>query len=139
MQSASASYPMQLVQRTRAALPGGVVWTSILVFLLTLAMANSIVTAQWVIGVGIEVVPLVAIGSAILMGLLAVTPIPWAVCLAIGMMLGPFVAGFAAWPSLHAEHATDPTSLQLLSLWWARLADGSAQAVQAGDVTLATK
>src|SRR5229473_5347148 len=126
MQSASASYPMQLVERTRAALPGGVVWTSILVFLLTLAMAKSIVTAQWVIGVGIEVVPLVAIGGAILMGLLALTPIPWAACLAMGMVLGPVVAGFAAWPSLHAEHATDPTSLRLLSLWWARLVDGSA-------------
>ena len=126
MQSASASYPMQLVQRTQAALPGGVVWTSILVFLLTLALAKSIVTAQWVIGVGIEVVPLVAIGGAILLGLLALTPIPWAACLAMGMVLGPVVAGFAAWPSLHAEHATDPTSLRLLSLWWARLVDGSA-------------
>src|SRR5216683_471449 len=126
MQSASASYPMQLVQRTRAALPGGILCTSILVFLLTLAMAKSIVTAQWVVGVGIEAVPLVAIGGAILMGLLALAPIPWAASLAIGMVLGPVVAGFAAWPSLHAEHATDPTSLRLLSLWWARLVDGSA-------------
>ncbi len=126
MQSGSASYPIQLVQRTRAALPGGILWTSILVFLLTLAMAKSIVTAQWVVGVGIEVVPLVAIGGAILMGLLALTPINWAACLAIGMVLGPVVAAFAAWPSLHAEHATDPTSLRLLSLWWARLLDGSA-------------
>src|SRR5713101_7435496 len=126
MQSGSASYPIQLVQRTRAALPGGILWTSILVFLLTLAMAKSIVTAQWVVGVGIEVVPLVAIGGAILMGLLALTPINWAACLAIGMVLGPVVAAFAAWPSVHAEHATDPTSLRLLSLWWARLLDGSA-------------
>src|SRR5260370_8713666 len=121
MQSGSASYPIQLVQRTRAALPGGILWTSILVFLLTLAMAKSIVTAQWVVGVGIEVVPLVAIGGAILMGLLALTPINWAACLAIGMVLGPAVAAFAAWPSLHAEHATDPATLRLLSLWWAPL------------------
>src|SRR5260370_18770855 len=126
MQSGSASYPIQLVQRTRAALPGGILWTSILVFLLTLAMAKSIVTAEWVVGVGIEVVALVAIGGAILTGLLALTPISWAACLAIGMVLGPVVAAFAAWPSLHAEHATDPASLRLLSLWWARLVDGSA-------------
>src|SRR5216683_6359565 len=126
MQSESASYPMQLVQRTRAALPGGILWTSILVFLLTLAMAKSIVTAQWVVGVGIEAVPLVAIGGAILMGLLALTPIPWAACLAIGMVLGPVVAGFSAWPALRAEHPTDPTSFGLLSLWWGRLLDGSA-------------
>src|SRR5229473_3478016 len=56
----------------------------------------------------------------------ALGPRPWAASLAIGMVLGPVVAGFAAWPSLHAEHATDPTSLRLLSLWWARLVDGSA-------------
>src|SRR5260370_5524232 len=126
MQSGSASYPIQLVQRTRAALPGGILWTSILVFLLTLAVAKSIGTARWFVGVGIEVVPLVAFGGAILMGLLALTPINWAACLAIGMVLGPAVAAFAAWPSLHAEHATDPASLRLLSLWWARLLDGSA-------------
>src|SRR6266446_4510714 len=88
MQSGSASYPIQLVQRTRAALPGGILWTSILVFLLTLAMAKSIVTAQWVVGVGIEVVPLVAIGGAILMGLLALTPINWAAGVAVRRVLG---------------------------------------------------
>src|SRR5258706_13913677 len=116
MQFASASYPMQLVQRTRAALPGGILWTSILVFLLTLALAKSIVTAQWVVGVGIEVVPLVAIGGAILMGLLALAPINWPAGLPVGMVLGPAVAGFAAWPSRPAEHATDPTPRRLVSV-----------------------
>src|SRR5258708_36806400 len=108
MQSASASYPMQLVQRTRAALPGGILWTSILVFLLTLAMAKSIVTAQWVVGVGIEVVPLVAIGGAILMGLLALAPVNWAACLVIGMVLGPAGSGVAAWPPLPPEPPPHP-------------------------------
>src|SRR5260370_36355340 len=98
MQSGSASYPIQLVQRTRAALPGGILWTSILVFLLTLAMAKSIVTAQWVVGVGIEVVPLVAIGGAILMGLIRLTPINWAACLALGLWLVRVVAALPACP-----------------------------------------
>src|SRR3989441_9644895 len=126
MQFASARYPLQLVQRTRDALPGGVVWTSVLDFLLTLAIAKSTVTAQWVTGVGIEVVPLVAISGAILMGLLALTPIPWAACLAVGLVRGPVAAGVAAWPALHAGHPTDPTGLRLVSLWWGRLFDGSA-------------
>jgi transglutaminase-like putative cysteine protease len=136
MQFASASYPLQLVRRTRDGLPGGVVWTSVLVFLLTLAIAKSTVTAQWVTGVGIEVVPLVAISGAILMGLLALTPVPWAACLAIGMVLGPVVAGFSAWPALRVEHPTDPTSLGLLSLWWGRLLDGSAITDPAFDLFL---
>src|SRR5258708_38453887 len=116
MQSASASYPMQLVQRTRAALPGGILWTSILVFLLTLALAKSIVTAQWVVGVGIEVVPLVAIGGAILMGLLALAPLPWAAGLAIGMCAAPVAPRFAGRPSLPAEPAADTTRPLLLPL-----------------------
>jgi len=136
MQFGSASYPLQLVRRTRDALPGGVAWTSLLVFLLTLSIAKSTVTAQWVTGVGIEVVPLVAIGGAILMGLLALTAIPWAACLAIGMVLGPVVAGFSAWPALSAEHPTDPTSFGLLSLWWGRLVDGSAITDLAFDLFL---
>ncbi len=136
MQFASASYPLRLVRRTRDALPGGVVWTSLLVFLLTLAIANSTVTAQWVTGVGIEVVPLVAIGGAILMGLLALTPIPWAACIAIGMVLGPVVAGISAWPALRAEHPTDPTTFGLVSLWWGRLLDGSAITDLAFDLFL---
>src|SRR5437879_12537509 len=107
MQFASARYPLQLVQRTRDALPGGVVWTSVLVFLLTLAIAKSTVTAQWVTGVGIEVVPLVAISGAILMGLLALTPIPWAACLAVRLVLGPLAACSAESPAPPAGRATD--------------------------------
>src|SRR3989442_3475673 len=126
MQSASARYPVQLVQRTRDALPGGVVWTSVLVFLLTLAIAKSTVTAQWVTGVGIEVVPLVAISGAILMGLLALTPIPWAACLAVGLVLGPVAAGLPACPALHAGPPPDPTGLRFGSLCWGRLFCGSA-------------
>jgi hypothetical protein len=66
MQSVSPRFPARVMQRTREALPGGVLWTSLLVFFLTLAVSRSTVTAEWV--AGIEVVPLVALVGAILMG-----------------------------------------------------------------------
>ena len=124
MQSASASYPVRIARRTREALPGGVLWTSLLVFLLTLAVSKSTVTAHWVDG--IEVVPWLALGGAILMGLLALTRIPWALGLGTGMALGPVVAGYAAWPALHAEHPTEAFGLGLAHIWWGRVLDGSA-------------
>src|SRR6266852_3160072 len=124
MQSPLASYPLRMARRTREALPGGVLWTSLLVFLLTLAVSKSTVTAHWVDG--IEVVPWVALGGAILMGLLALTRIPWALGLGTGMALGPVVAGYAAWPALHAEHPTEALGLGLAHLWWGRVLDGSA-------------
>ena len=84
MQSASVSFPLRLVRRTRDELPGGVVWSAGLLFLLTLAIAKSTVTAQWV--PGIEVVTMVALVGAVFMGLLAVLPIPWGVGVGIGMV-----------------------------------------------------
>jgi transglutaminase-like putative cysteine protease len=127
MQSVSPRFPARVMQRTRESLPGGVLWTSLLVFFLTLAVSKSTVTAEWV--VGIEVVPLVALVGAILMGLLALTPIPWGVGVAIGMVIGPVAAGVAAWPALHAAHPSDVLDLGLLQTWWARLQDGSNGAI----------
>jgi transglutaminase-like putative cysteine protease len=134
MQSVSPRFPTRVMRRTRDALPGGVLWTSLLVFLLTLAVSKSTVTADWV--VGIEVVPLVALVGAILMGLLALTPIPWGIGVAIGMAIGPAAAGVAAWPLLHAAHPSDALDLGLLQTWWARLQDGSAIADSAFDLYL---
>src|SRR5258708_12248041 len=116
MQSVSPSFPSRVMQRTRAALPGGVLWTSLLVFFLTLAVSKSTVTAQWV--AGIEVVPLVALVGAIVMGLLALTPIPWGAGVAIGMALGPVAAGLAAWPALHTSYPNDPLPLTLPHTCW---------------------
>src|SRR5260221_13777848 len=101
MQSVSPSFPTRVIQRTRDALPGGVLWTSLLVFFLTLAVAKSTVTAEWV--GGIEVVPLVALAGAGLMGLLALTPIPWGIGVALGVALRPGLAGFPPRPGLHAD------------------------------------
>jgi hypothetical protein len=134
MRSASASFPQRMVRRTREGLPGGVVWTSGLVFLLTLAISKSTVTAQWVSG--IEVVPMVAIVGAVFMGLLAVLPIPWGVGVGIGMAVGPFAAGFAAWPALHGSHPGDALGLGLLGAWWGRMFDGTAIADSSFDLYL---
>ncbi|TMD90963.1 MAG: transglutaminase domain-containing protein [Chloroflexi bacterium] len=134
MQSASVSFPLRLVRRTRDELPGGVVWSAGLLFLLTLAIAKSTVTAQWV--PGIEVVTMVALVGAVFMGLLAVLPIPWGVGVGIGMVAGPFVAGFASWPALHGSHPADPLGLGLLSAWWGRILDGSAIADSSFDLYL---
>src|ERR1700687_4706819 len=134
MQSVSPSFPTRVMQRTRDALPGGVVWTSLLVFFLTLAVSKSTVTAQWV--AGIEVVPMVALVGAIVMGLLALTPIPWGAGVLIGMALGPVAAGVAAWPALHANYPSDALGLSLLQTWWVRVQNGSAISDSAFDLYL---
>lgn len=131
MQSASPSprFRLTLVPgavwgHTRATMTGAVVWSAVLVFLLTFSVARSTATAAWV--PGIEIVPLVAMGGALLMGLLAVLPIPWAAALGAGLVLGPLVAAVAAAPTIHAQHPFDPLSLRLLNIWWGRIMDGSA-------------
>src|SRR5260370_15917480 len=134
MESGSPSFPTRVMQRTRDAMPGGVLWTSLLVFFLNLAVSKSTVTAQWV--VGIEVVPLVALVGAIVMGLLALTPIPWGAGVAIGMLMGPVAAGVAAWPALHASHPGDVLGVGLLQTWWMRLQDGTAVQDSAFDLYL---
>jgi hypothetical protein len=111
-----------------------VVWTSVLVFLITIAVSKSTVTAHWVDG--IEIVPLIALAGAIVLGLLALLPVSWVLGLAIGMAIGPVVAGFAAWPALHAAHPSDALGLGLLHTWWVRLFDGSAIADSAFDLWL---
>src|SRR6266852_5444237 len=134
MQSVSRSFYLRVAERTRDGLPGGVVWTSAIVFLLTLAVAKSTVTAQWVSG--IEIIPEVALVGAVVLGLLALAPIPWSVGLGLGMAMGPIVAGVAAWPALHAAHPTDLVGLGLLHTWWVRLLDGSAIADSTFDLYL---
>jgi hypothetical protein len=134
MQFASPSGYAQLVRRTRAGLPGGVLWTSVIVFLLTLAIAKSTVTAHWVDG--IEIVPMVALAGAIVLGLLALLPIPWPAGLGVGMIIGPLAAGYAAWPSVHALHPAEALGLSLAHTWWGRILDGSAIQDNAFDLLL---
>ncbi len=131
MQSASPSpklglmlVPGRVWGRTRASLTGAVAWSALLILLLTLMVARSTATAQWV--GGIDVVTAVALAGAVLMGLLAVAPVPWVAGLGTGLVAGLIAAGLAAWPVLHAVHPQDTLSIGLVGTWWARVADGSA-------------
>jgi hypothetical protein len=121
----------QLWGRARSSMGGGVLWSALIVFLLTYAIASSTATAGWVSGV--EVLPLVALGGALLMAALAVLPIPWPAALGAGLIVGLIVALVAAGPMLHATHPLDPAlvgaggfSLRIVSIWWGRLTDGEA-------------
>ncbi|HEV2028671.1 MAG TPA: transglutaminase domain-containing protein [Candidatus Dormibacteraeota bacterium] len=136
MQSASPSGRLQLAQErlwdgARSSISGGAIWSALIVFLLTFAIARSTATAAWVNG--IEVITLIALLGALLLAVLAVTPIPWPAGLGMGMLLGPVVALIAAGPVLRATHPFDPglvgdggVSLQIVSVWWSRITDGSA-------------
>ena len=123
MQSALLRPYVRVIAQTRANLTGSVLWTALLIFLLTLSLARSTVTAQWV--PGIEVIPYLALAGALAMGLLALVPLPWPVGLGIGLLLGPVMAAVAAGPTLQA-HYHDQLSLGLVQTWWGRIADGSA-------------
>ena len=99
---------------------GGLAWSALLVFLLTLSIARSTATAAWV--PGMDAVPFIALGGALLMAVLAVLPIRWPFGLGFGMILGPIAAAWAAWPAIHAMHPNDVG----LGVWWTRITDGSA-------------
>ncbi len=105
---------------------GGQTWTALLIILLTFTIARSTVTVGWVRG--IDVIPLIAVGAAILMGMLALLPIPWPPALALGTLWGGAVALIATWPTLHAQHPDDVMGPKLLGVWWGRITDGSAAA-----------
>ena len=133
MQSASPSPEFSLVRvpgrvwgRTRASMTTAVAWSCVLILLLTLMVARSTATAAWVSG--IDVVTVVALAGALLMGVLAVAAVPWTLGLGVGLLAGPVVAAIAAGPTLHASHPLDTVSLGLVSTWWSRITDGSASA-----------
>ncbi|MEP7105244.1 MAG: hypothetical protein ABI838_05315, partial [Chloroflexota bacterium] len=96
------------------------------VLLLTLAIAGSTVSANWVPGSGLIVE--VALAAAVLMGLLgAIRVVPWWAALAVFFGLAPVVAYLVAGPALAATHPKDPTDpVGLVTTWWGRILDGSA-------------
>src|SRR6202163_4436813 len=114
MQFASPSGRLALARgelwgRARSSMGGGLIWSALLVLLLTYAIASSTATAGWVSGV--EVIPLVALGGALLMAALAVLPVPWPAALGAGVIVGPIVALVAACTMLHAAHSLHPANL----------------------------
>jgi len=103
---------------------GGVLWSALIVFLLTFAVARSTATAAWVSG--IDVIPLVALCGALLLAVFAVLPIPWPLGLGVGMIVGPIAAAVAAWPTIHAHNPQDVVNTHLMGIWWTRITDGTA-------------
>jgi len=111
-------------RRTRAAVPAVTLWSALITFLLILTIAKSTVVAAWV--PGIEIAPMVAIAGALLMGVLAVTPLPWWLCVSLGMGLGPVVAGVMAAPAFRSEYPTELLGLPLIHAWILRIQSGEA-------------
>ena len=136
MQSVSPRARLQLggelvMERARESLGGGLLWSAILVLLLTLAIARSTAAAAWV--GGIDVITPVALAGAIAVGVLALLPVPWPAGLGAGLVLAPIVAWNAAAAAIHRAHPLDGSilgpagvSLHPLTVWWSRIADGSA-------------
>ena len=111
--------------RTRAALPASTLWSALITFFLVFTIARSTVAASWVV-YGIDAAPPVALFGAVLMAVLAVTPLPWYVCVAVGMALGPVVAAVESAPAFAAFHPQDPGGLAAVQVWLQRVQDGSA-------------
>ncbi len=133
MQSASpsptfslAALPRVALQRTRANTPSGALWSSLIVFLLVLTISRSTVTATWVPGL-LDQLPYVALAGAITMGVLAVSPLPWWLSVLVGLVAGPIVAGYVAYPVFRADDliAPTPTTTQLFNSLLAKVNDGS--------------
>ncbi len=116
--------PGQMLGSARSSMQGGLWWSALLVLLLTFAVARSTATAGWVNG--IDVIPLIALGGALFMAVLAALPVPWPLALGAGTILGPVVAFIQAWPSMHAVHRDDVLNQGLIGVWWGRIVDGSA-------------
>src|SRR5579864_8266642 len=132
MQSVSLRGRLQLPgvawERTSESLGGGRVWSAILVLPLTFTVARSTATANWV--EGIEVITLIALVGALVMGILALLPIAEPLSLLAGAVLAPVAAVIGAWPQIHARHPTDVFGPQLIRVWSDRINDGSAASDQ---------
>src|SRR5438067_1544450 len=127
MQSASTSRLPGLRPRLAALKPSwGTAVSATGVLLLTLAIAGSTVQADWV--PGSDLILRVALGGAVIMGLLALARfVPWPLALAAGLLLAPVAAYAAAGPALAGAYPHDPVDpLGFAATWWSRVLDGSA-------------
>ena len=101
----------QLWENARESMDGGRFWTAALVLLLTITVARSTTTVNWV--PGIEVITPIALAGAVLMGVLALTPMRDFIALVLAFVLAPVVAFAGAWSQIHARHPTDVPGSQL--------------------------
>src|SRR5262245_58185923 len=122
--------PGRAWERTRSALPASTVWSAVLAFALSVTIARSTVAALWVPG-GIDGIPFVALGAAVLMAALAATRLPAWLCLAVGAVAGGAVAVITMAPAFRAERPSDPAGVGLVQEWIIRVFAGTAFADQA--------
>src|SRR5437762_7198212 len=113
-----------LWDRVRESIGGGRFWSAVLVILLTITVARSTATVRWVDN--IDVILWVALGGALVMGVLAVLPVREPISLGIGLVLAPVAAIVGAWPLVHARHPGDGIGPQLISVWGDRITTGAA-------------
>jgi Transglutaminase-like superfamily/Domain of unknown function (DUF4129) len=106
-------------------LPHGTVVSAVFTLLLVLCVSNSTVSAGWV--PHSEVLTDLALVAAVVLGVLALTRLPWSLALGLSLVAAPFAAYIAAYPALHAAHPTDPSNpITLVAAWAGRIADGDA-------------
>src|SRR5258707_2900162 len=91
--------PGQVLGSARSSMQGGAWWSALIVLLLTFAVARSTATAGWVNG--IDVIPLIALGGALFMAVLAAPPGPWPPAPGAGTIPGAGVAFIQASPCMH--------------------------------------
>src|SRR5437762_3321056 len=108
----------------RSSLGGGRFWSVVLVLLLTVTVARSTSTVQWVNG--IDVVIVIAVLAAVVMAVLALSRVREWIGLGIGLVLAPVVALWGAWAQIHHSHPSDTIGPQLVAVWWNRITDGTA-------------
>ncbi|HXL18457.1 MAG TPA: hypothetical protein VN961_13165, partial [Streptosporangiaceae bacterium] len=111
-------------------MPAPTVWSAVIVFALALTIARSTVAAYWVPS-GIDGIPFVALGAALLMAVLALTRLPAWLCVAIGAVAGPAVAVITTAPEFRALRPLDPVGVGLVQVWIIRVFDGTALGDQA--------
>ena len=128
MQSGSSEAAPSLF---RALVPPGTIIAALLVLLLTIAIGDSTVTANWVAASG--VITVIAVIAAAAMGVLALARrVPAPAALAAGLLAAPVAAYLGARGALAAAHGGDPTQpVQLIGVWMGRISSGSAFTDQA--------
>ncbi len=117
MPSVSASLGALKRQLPRGSL---VAWT--ILVLLVLTVADSTVLAEWV--PGSQSLPLIAVGGAVVVGILSFRSVPWPASLAIAAGLGLVVATRFAADALHAAHPEDRGLVSTMVAWLQRVLTG---------------
>ena len=86
------------MEQAREWMGGGRLGAIVLVLLLTITIAKSTATVGWVDG--LDVIVLIAVAAALLMGALAILPVAEPLALGVGLILAPVAAFAGAWPQI---------------------------------------